>query len=198
MLNKEIHITTFTDEALFLRVKENSDEAAFAELYDRHWKRLFQIAFGKVGNRQIGENIVQDLFTNIWKRRKKTVIQKSFASYLNSALRYIIINHYRAIKVRKDYAEGESTKVLSNGLTTDKLVSYNELFQSIQREVDNLPKRCSEIFKMSRFDHMSNREIAETLEISSKTVENQITKAIKLLRYNLKELISLALTFFLF
>ncbi len=194
---KNTYLRSLTDEELFSLVRDVSDELAFAQLYERHWKRLFLIAYGKIGCRQIGESVVQDLFTNIWNRRKKINLQKSFAAYINTALKFIIINHYKHIKVREDYAQMESSNIRSNSYNTDKLVSYNELFSFIEKEIDSLPKRCSEIFRMSRFDDMSNKEIAEKLDISSKTVENQITKAIKLLRLNLKELISLFIWLYL-
>lgn len=154
---------------------------------------MYMIAYAKVGDKQVSEGIVQDLFANIWKRRKKVEIQKNFRVYMNTALRYVIINHYRHIKVTQEYVRKESLIVRMNSYNTEKLVSYNELFSSVQREIDKLPKRCSEIFRMSRFENMSNKEIAENLDISAKTVENQITKAIKVLRLNLKELISLVL-----
>lgn len=194
-MTKNANLKSITDEELFSLVRDVSDELAFAQLYERHWKRLFLIAYSKIGCKETSEGVVQDLFTNIWKRRKNTNIQQSFVGYINTALRYIIINHYKHIKVRQDYSQKEGLKIRINSYNTEKLVSYNELFTSIQREVDKLPNRCSQIFKMSRFEDMTNKEIAEKLEISSKTVENQITKAIKLLRLNLKELISLLITF---
>ncbi|MGB6038105.1 MAG: RNA polymerase sigma-70 factor [Cryomorphaceae bacterium] len=194
---KKNNLISYTDEELFTLVSEVSDEHAFAQLYDRHWKRLFLIAKSKVGDRQVSEGIVQDLYTNIWKRRKKVKIQKNFQVYMNTALRYVIINHYRHIKVTQDYARMESLTTKLNAYNTERLVSFNELFSTIQTEIDTLPNRCSEIFKMSRYDNMSNKEIAEHLNISHKTVENQITKAIRVLRINLKELISILFAFWL-
>lgn len=192
MNSKKIKI--LTDEELVVLIQK-SDHRAFQELYERYWFDLFRIALSKLRSREVCEELVQDLFANLWKRRNSIALKKKFSGYIHTALRYMIINQYNLNDVRRKYNETQQHIIPINQYSTEKLVSYNELFDSINAEIERLPKRRSEIFKLSRYEKMSNKEIAHSLQISPKTVENQITKAIKTLRVHLKEIVPILFIF---
>ncbi|WP_052143608.1 RNA polymerase sigma-70 factor [Wocania ichthyoenteri] len=184
------NIKTISDEELVL-LMQNGNHSAYKELYNRYWLNLFRIAYSKIGDKDICENIIQDIFTNLWVRREKIILSKKLSAYLHTALKYVIINHFNAINVRRKYSAEKSKIKNINSYNTERLVAYNELYTAIENEVNNLPNRCAEVFRLSRYENLSNKEIAKKLEISPKTVENQITKAIKVLRLHLKEVLSL-------
>jgi RNA polymerase sigma-70 factor (ECF subfamily) len=138
------------------------------------------------------EEVVHDLFLNLWNRRKFLVIN-NVEHYLKAAIRYQVYGYQK--KVRKSfisYSEDIEEK--------NELVSYNQGSEKIrscelERQLDSylsvLPVRCRQIFLLSRRDYLSNEEIAKMLKISKRSVENQITIALKHLRFSLKEIMIL-------
>jgi RNA polymerase sigma-70 factor (family 1) len=175
------------DSELWLAVRGN-DEQAFAALFDRYWSRLYKTALRYLKDREASEEAVHDVFLNIWNRRHELEIQ-SFPNFLLTAIRYQVYNRMRAAK---------SPVVLTNNdMETGELLDHNEgerriknqeLQHELGRYLEQLPKRCQEIFYMSRVSQLSNQEIAVRLGISKRTVENQITLALKHLRVNFKHL----------
>lgn len=172
-----------------------NDESAFNELFNRYWIRLYKTAYKYLKDKEMSEEVVHDVFLNIWNRRHGLEI-KLFSSYLLTAIRYQIYNRMRSAKsplvyepahlelsTASDYNDGEN-----------KIEEY-ELHEEMYNYLKTLPKRCQEIFFMSRIDQLSNQEIAGRLGISKRTVENQITVALKHLRVCLKHLASIVILF---
>ena len=185
------------DSELWLAIR-NDDEQAFAMLFDRYWVRLYKTALRYLKDRENSEEIVHDVFLNIWDRRHQLEIE-SIPSYLLTAIRYQVYNRMRA-------AKPPLTLVL-NDLEMDNLLDYNqgdhriknqELLRELNHYLEKLPKRCQEIFYMSRMDNLSNQEIAGRLGISKRTVENQITKALKHLRSCLKQFSTMLCLWYIF
>jgi RNA polymerase sigma-70 factor (ECF subfamily) len=182
-----MHNSPINDPELWLAIR-NDDEQAFAVLFDRYWVRLYKTALRYLKDRENSEETVHDVFLNIWDRRHQLEIE-SIPNFLLTAIRYQIYNRMRA-------AKPPLTLVL-NDLEMDNLLDYNqgdhriknqELLRELDHYLEKLPKRCQEIFYMSRMDNLSNQEIAGRLGISKRTVENQITRALKHLRSCLKQL----------
>lgn len=176
-----------TDAELWAAVRCN-DEAAFQLLFERYWVRLYKTACRHIQDREFCEEMVHDIFVNIWERRAKIEIQ-SFPAFLNTVVRYQVHNYYRTKRpmyvVSDAVAAEDIGTVYNDGANrVEELDLYAELNYYLQQ----LPKRCQEIFQMSRMDHLSNHEIAERLGISKRTVENQITYALKHLRVSMKHI----------
>ncbi|MFC0518574.1 RNA polymerase sigma factor [Mucilaginibacter angelicae] len=176
-----------SDPELWLAVR-NDDEHAFAMLFDRYWVRLYKTALWYLKDRENSEEAVHDVFLNIWNRRHHLEIE-SVPNFLLSAIRYQVYNRMRAVK--------PPVAIALHNIETDNLPDYNqsdhriknqELLQELNYHLEQLPKRCQEIFYMSRMDNLSNQEIATHLGISKRTVENQITMALKHLRGCFKEI----------
>lgn len=174
------------DSELWLAVR-NNDEQAFAMLFDRYWVRLYKTAFRYLKDRENSEEAVHDVFLNIWNRRHQLEIS-SIPNFLLTAIRYQVYNRMRAVK--------PPVILTLNELEMDYLPDYNqsdhriknqELLQELGEHLEKLPKRCQEIFYLSRLDNLSNEEIAGRLGISKRTVENQITIALKHLRSCFKQ-----------
>src|ERR1700754_152585 len=172
-----MHNAPINDAELWLAIC-NDDEQAFAMLFDRYWVRLYKTAHRYLKDRENSEETVHDVFLNIWDRRHHLEIG-SIPSFLLTAIRYQVYNRMRAAK--------PPLTIVLNDLETDNLPDYNqsdhriknqELLLELNHYLEKLPKRCQEIFYMSRMDNLSNQEIAGRLGISKRTVENQITKAL--------------------
>lgn len=171
------------------------DTLAFEEIFNRYWSVLYSAAYKRVKNREGAEEIVQDLFTLLWTKRETIKIHTSLAGYLHTAIRYMVLNHIQKESVRENYKDSlKLGKVYDN--STEDIVFFNDLNRSIEKEVTHLPPKCRSVFELSRKEHKTNREIAEVLGISEKTVEGHLTKAIRHLKLSLSDISRLASWFF--
>ena len=182
MLNNHL-----TDAQLWEAIIDD-DFRAFNALFKRYWQKLFMNAYTQIKDRDACEEIVQDIFIYLWNKRKQLEIE-SFPKYLAASIRYKVLNHLRSAKLSQlSYIEDLNDirdHVCAN--EGDENIEQTELIQQLHSYLDHLPNRCKEIFVMSRLEHLSNEEIAERLNISKRTVENQVTNALRLLRLSLKD-----------
>jgi RNA polymerase sigma-70 factor (family 1) len=170
---------------------------AFNTLFKEYSVRLYRFAEGYLKSAEEAEELVQEVFTIIWEKRKDLKEEFSFRSYLFTIAFNLIRKHFRARRYRTEYINSGLWEDLDLQ-TTDK-VTYNSLLQYVSELVEKLPERRKEIFIKSRFEGYSVKEISEELKLSHKTVENQLTNALKFIRAGLhEENIGLVLFFFLF
>ncbi|MFB2120788.1 RNA polymerase sigma-70 factor [Parapedobacter sp. 2B3] len=171
------------DEDLLLLLKSN-DEAAFTALYNRYWKKLFVMAGYRMGNLEEAEEIVQDIFAALWNRRHTLELATDLAKYLAVSVKYRVIKtldrHYR----EQRYIDSVVCKEQVDHSTEEKL-SFDELSEELAKYVSQLPERCQLVFRLSREEGLSQKQIAENLQISEKTVEAHLAKAFKTLRIKL-------------
>jgi len=166
----------------------NDDYRAFTVLYDRYWFVVYKTAGKYIKDQETCEEAVHDLFLNIWNRRQYLNIE-DFSSYLKTSMRYHVyrlLNKASAsvITYVDEYPEGLALTRENDG--NAKLL-YLDLEKELEERLKPLNKRTAEIFLLSRKEQLSNAEIAERLGISKRSVENQVTKALKFLKtyYNL-------------
>ena len=172
-----------TDEELLQAVKHN-DRNAFDALYKKYWDRVYKRAFSYLKDADACAEIVNDIFLNIWIRRNELNIIK-FEGYLTSAARYRVYNFIKVQKSGKlhyieDYETLVGSKTDDNGGETN--INKHEIYSQLYHLLNHLPKRCKEIFLLSRVSQLTNSEIASKLSISKRTVENQISLAVKYLK----------------
>lgn len=175
-----------TDSELFDAVKQ-SDEKAFDRLYERYWEIIYKRAFVYLQDSDQCIEIVNDIFLNIWHRRTELKIIV-FKNYITAAARYRVYNVLKKRKTEKiNYVESYENFYANEFILNDaeENLSSKELVSRMISLLNKLPKRCKEIFILSRINHLTNDEIADQLLISKRTVENQIAIAIKFLRKNL-------------
>lgn len=180
--------TNLSDQELWNAFRQN-DENAFRLLFDRYWSRLFTTAFQYIKDREVCSEIVHDIFLNLWKNRQVLEI-KSFKSYLTASTRY---HTYRRLKKAGSsplqytdaWEEIHHHTSLNGG---EEHIRSRELKNKVSHHLQFLPKRCREIFILSRMEHLSNEEIASRMRISKRTVENQITSALRYFRVVLKDI----------
>lgn len=176
---------------------KQDDEAAFEELYNRYWSRLYAAAYKRVKSAETAGEIVQDLFTSIWKNRRYLQIHTSCEAYLFTAVRYLVLHHLEKEIVREKYRNSLHTPVRDYDNSTEEIIFRDDLRQHLEKAVAHLPSKCRSVFELSRMENKTNREIAETLGISEKTVENHLTKAISRIKLQLAGIFFLLLLFFL-
>lgn len=178
-------LTNLSDEELFFACVDGS-ESSFEELYNRYWYKLYAEALRRLRKAELAEEIVQDLFTSIWLNRKKIHIHSSVAAYLFTSVRYLVISSIQKEMVRKNYKEFYQGHFKDYDNSTETRIAFNELQDQIENHVRLLPERCRYIYELSRKEFKTNKEIADLLGISEKTVENQLTKALSRLKVAMK------------
>lgn len=164
---------------------KNDNHAAFTELYNRYWKLLFYVAFKRLEVYDEAEEVVQDVFTDIWSRRTTLIIHTSFKYYLATATQYQVMNRMAKMNRRLEAVRLSAKNETTDQLPADQRLLFQELEAQINSLVKELPEKCSLVYQLSRHDGLTNKEIAARLDISEKTVENQITKALARIRKGL-------------
>lgn len=178
------------DDRSIINALKKDNQEAFSILYHRYWEKLYYVAYGKLGSQEETEDLLHDLFMEIWNNRKKLVIKKSLAAYLFTALKYKIFRLYDSKAVRRRYAERIQSKETPPNNNVEEYISFNELYDRIEQNIEKLPKKCRVVFKLSRFRNQTVDEISEKLKISPHTAQNHINKALKLLRYESRNMIT--------
>ena len=170
------------------------DEKAFEQLFKRLYEPLCRSASLLLNDHDEAEEMVQHVFISLWEKRREIKITSSVESYLYRAVRNASLNSIKHEKVKRSFSEEQ---IILN--SSNKPASYhslqNELQGEILKAIESLPEQCRLVFKLSRFEDMKYAEIAAELGISIKTVENQMGKALKVLREKLKDYLLLIIFF---
>ncbi len=164
-------------------------------IFRQYYQNLCNYANSWLKDMDAAEEVVQNTFVKLWEKRDAMTIDSSVKSYLYKAVYNASINEIRHRKVREEYMhmqkDGQVTEQITKG-------SVRELEQRIEKALGTLPEQCRLIFRMSRFEELKYREIATVLNISVKTVENQMGKALRLMRENLADYLGLILVIIYF
>jgi RNA polymerase sigma-70 factor (family 1) len=188
---------TLDNESLLVHSLSKGNILAFNTLYKEYSVRLYRFAIGYLKSETEAEELVQEVFTVIWEKRSALKEELSFKAFLFTIAFNMIRRHFRAKAYLAEYFTAEKRD--DTDMQTTQQVSYDSLYQYITELVNKLPEKRKEIFIKSRFEGLSIKEISENLNISHKTVENQLTDALKFIRSNLdRESIPVILFFALF
>lgn len=168
----------------------------FTSIYEKYWERLFLKAYHKLGDRTDAEEVVQTVFVKLWKKRTDLQI-RNLEAYLWTMLRYAVYEYVAqnvALKNRElNYQQGHSKNSsfeehLSHKLILEQVIDFSQ----------QLPEQCKLVFQYNKIQDQPLKEVAAKLNISQKTAESHLTKALKLIRTNLKALLNIFLLFFQF
>lgn len=182
------------DDKNLLRLIADDDELAFTEIYNRYWEKLVAIAYNRIKEIQLTEDIVQDVFVSLWENRHASNIV-SLENYLATAVKYTVFGKIRSIeRAKKFQKDNKLSSVINPQIET--ALHYKRLLELVATEVEILPEKCKLIFKYSRQNNMPIKEIAGKMKISPKTVENQLNKAIKHLKLRTKGILDTYIFFF--
>ncbi len=193
-----------SDEALLAEIQSGNDKA-FEVLYRAYYSNLCNFLYRYIDTPTICEELVQDLFMNIWMNRKTWSPKGSLSSYLYKSARNRALDYLKHLEVEERYLKSQKISTNSVGLS-NQFIPENILIKENQNEIDELSTRvekaittlspkCRMIFMLSRDDGLTYREIAEFLDISVKTVETQMGRALQKLRTKLTPFLSISLLF---
>lgn len=187
-------VITLHSDADLLQLIIGSNPKGLEILFKTYHRQLWIFANQILKDADAAEDIVQEVFTKIWERRERLQIDTSLKAYLYTATKNTALNKIKSESriswLDESFEENES--LTENN--TIGLIEAKSLEQKINFIIESLPNKCGLIFKMSRFENMSYKEIAEALQLSVKTVENQMSKALMILRKNLKNYLSVLFT----
>jgi len=174
-----------------------NNQREFQEIYHQHFNGLANYAYAVLKDKDAAKDVVQDVFLDLWNKRETLSIKTSLEAYLVRAVKFKSIDFIRKDKTKQQYVANMTPS--SVPLTED---DSNDEEQTTKRKkqlsyaIAQLPTKCRQVFLLSRLNGYTYKEIAEEMDISPKTVENQISRALKLLRQKLSDLMILVLFFY--
>ena len=186
-MNRELN--NLSDEKLFALIKKGN-ELAFDVFFKRHWKNLFRTVSSFLSDKQVAEDIVQDIFVRLW-ARKKVIVTDNIAAYLFKAAKLQAYKQFRDRKITAGVLERASN--LAFAYDTENQINFSQVQEHFQASLLSMPEKTRLVFKMSRLKNLSHKEISEELGISLKTVEYHVSLGLKHLRKHMTEFISLLL-----
>ncbi|RBL90324.1 RNA polymerase sigma factor [Chitinophaga flava] len=173
------------DIELLHRLREG-DENAFATIYKRYWKLLFTVAANKLDSLAEAEELVQDIFSDLWDRRNTLELTGQLSSYLAVAMKYRVINLQAKKKRARAYSSYARGTMSPEDHSTEQWLSFEDLKDQLSGLVAALPERCRITYQLSREMGLSHKEIAQQMNISEKAVEHNLARAVKTLKTGLK------------
>jgi len=187
------------DDIELLLFIQRDNENAYSEIYKRYWKQLFYTAYNIIQNKDEAQDAVQEVFIALWQRRNEAEI-KSLKSYLSQATRFQVLKAIRSQKADEQFykrlAEITADIVYENPLL------FKEQENLLKQIMDALPEDCRNIFRLSREEHFTYKQIAGQLSISEKTVEKKMSICLQHIRQSLQQnlgiSVSLLVTFYLY
>ena len=177
-------------EAELMENFRNGCPEAFESIFKDHWHRLYTIARSKVQTHAEAEEIVQAIFYSLWEKRSSLLIT-NLSFYLSTALRNRIIDDIRSKITKKKHWDFYKNYIPQQENVTDDQVAFDDLSEAVDQAVNRLSEKSKEVFRLSRLEGRSNKEISNLLQLSEKTIEYHLTKSIKELRIQLKDYSSL-------
>nr|WP_294872319.1 RNA polymerase sigma-70 factor [uncultured Pedobacter sp.] len=169
------------------------DDKAFEQMFKAHYKELHSYANVMLRDEDTAEEIVQSMFLKFWEKRELLNVQTSIKAYLYKCVYNDSLNYLKHQKVKTKYQDFATYTMNDHHEAASSRIELTELQFKLQEALNELPEHCRTIFQMSRFEELKYREIAEQLDLSIKTVENQMGKALKILRLKLADFITLIL-----
>ncbi len=173
---------------------QSGDIATFEGVFRKYYEYLCFQAYKILRDKDEAEEVVQETFVKIWNRREELSINTSIKNYLFQSIKNTCYNQIKHEEVKRNY-QADYLQSNQESFDQDPAIA-KELEQNIQKAIDSLPKERRKIFLLSRYRGLKYQEIADELNISVKTVENQMGKALKYLREELKEYLSISILLF--
>ncbi|MDN5202203.1 RNA polymerase sigma-70 factor [Fulvivirgaceae bacterium BMA10] len=166
-------------EDLLNKIRLCDDQKSFEILFNHYFDKLYRVAFSIIKKHEIAEEVVEDVFFKFWQMKDRYPFIKSLDSYLfvatkNGAYDYLKKNNKYTLDLHEQHAD-----VLCHFISPERSYLVEELKEQIEQAVNNLPPKCRKVFELIRQDGLTHKLAAETLGVSVKTIENQMTIAIK-------------------
>jgi RNA polymerase sigma-70 factor (ECF subfamily) len=173
------------------------DKSSFEELFRTYFAPLCSFAQKYVGDAGDAKDIIHQVFIGLWHKRDDVDLTTSLKSYLFTGVHNRCLNYIRDRKKLVQFDAPQHESELGGYLESRDYLEASETEAQINRALDELPEKCREIFMLNRFDQLKYREIAAKLNISVKTVETQMSRALKVLREKLSDLVTVLIIYFI-
>ncbi|OQP64041.1 hypothetical protein A3860_21740 [Niastella vici] len=181
--------STYNNDQL-LPLLKTGDHDAFTEIYNRYWDKMLFIAGVKCGSIAIAEEIVQDIFLDIWRRHAELEITGELEAYLAVSVKYRVINAQARLKRLLEYQQFEAGRQTAQDRSTEEWLSFQELQERLSQLVNRLPEKCRITYQLSREEGLPQKEVARRLNVTEKAVEANLSRALKILKTSLKNFLS--------
>lgn len=188
-------ISTSKIEELIGRLK-NNDKSALDEIFNYYYPRLYNFSKKILKIEDEIDDILQDVFLKIWLHRSKINNPETFSSFIFTITKNALLNLIRSNAKNQAFKEEFSKRIISSEYVTQNQIEFKEIKTAIDQIVSKLPEKRQKVFLLSRNEGLSNKEIAQKLNISEKTVEDHITHSIRFLKKSLSEIGILSLLYF--
>ena len=159
--------TSYRDHELVRFLQEREDKGAFEELYNRYWDKLLFQALMKLNSEVEAEEVVQDVFLNLWKRRKTIALRNTFYTYIASCVKYEVFARLAQRQKERNFKQDPDYPLIVKVDSTDEWLDYETARQQIEETVSRLPEKCQLVFRLSREEGYSQKDIADKLGIST-------------------------------
>ncbi|WP_369410833.1 RNA polymerase sigma-70 factor [Desertivirga brevis] len=169
------------------------NDHAFERMFKEHYKALHAYANVMLRDEDLAEEIVQNVFLKLWERREGLNVEISVKAYLYKMIHNACLNYFKHNKTKAKYEDYAVHSMAGESNKASQRLELKELEQKIGEALNELPQQCRVIFQMSRFEELKYKEIADQLGLSIKTVENQMGKALKIMRTKLVDFLPLLL-----
>ncbi len=179
--------STHKDQDLLDAIRHD-DEGAFSELFKRYGRKVYKLAYCRVRSREAAEEIVQNLFISLWDKRT-TLSINNISSYFYAAVKHKALNILESRIVHKKYWDYYKNFIPHQENLTERTVEFNDLMEAIEERMEYLPEKSKKVFTLNRLEGHSITEIANTLNLSEKTIRYHLTRSLKELRLHLKDFI---------
>ncbi|MEH0152811.1 RNA polymerase sigma-70 factor [Limibacter armeniacum] len=190
------NLTMLQDFHLLQRL-QSGDEYAFKQIYEQHWESLYIKAYKRLDDPDLVEEIIQQLFVELWEQRETVAFDKNWSAYLQGMLKHKILMYFRKRYAKESHFEEIRQYQTEMATLTESSILQRDLLNQVEKLIQELPEKTREVFELSRKSYLSNKEIAERLSISTKTVEYHINMALQFLRKHCQEYSSLFVFFIL-
>lgn len=168
-----------------LKHLKQGDKQAYEKIYFAFSKALLYAAYKKTGDKLIAEELVQKIFISLWEKRFDLQID-NLQAYLFGALKLSVINHVRSLVMENKYMEYQALTYAEDHQDTSNLIDVQDLSAIIEKGINSLPEKTQEVFRLSRYQYQSTKDISTELNMSEKAVEYHITRSIKRIKEYIK------------
>jgi RNA polymerase sigma-70 factor (family 1) len=185
-----------SNERLLLSKLQNDDQNAFTVIFVKYYSDLVRFSYGFTKNSEVSEEIVQEVFLKLWAGRNSIEIQTSFKSFFLKAVQNRSLDYLRHNRITCKYASTLLEHSILSGNDTENYVLFSELEEKFNEAMGRIPVQYAEAFRMSRIETLNYEEIASKLGVSVRTVEVRVSKALLLLRDELKDFLPVLVIFY--
>ncbi|MEO6187204.1 MAG: RNA polymerase sigma-70 factor [Ginsengibacter sp.] len=172
-----------TSDEQLLQQMAVGQRQAFTEVYNRYWEELFISATKVLRRKEEAADVVQDVFLSLWNRRNELDIQGSLAAYLHTSVRYKCIHYIEKNITRRDYlVQLAEVAISASSPNAEVNLQLKEIQQTLDKSVAKMPAKMQKVYKLSRQEHLSYKEISDSMSISVETVKKHIQHALQIIR----------------